>query len=124
MVYIFTDEDNPNAEPVRYPVDDLLVCPGPDDPIFTERPPLSLEFNVPMNCVGDLLMVWDFCCTFGKLLHLWPFSLDDLENAICHKDSNLTFIVELHSSILQLLIKDEGDYFLVTRDKKRKSKVN
>ena len=92
MVYIFTDEDNPNAEPVRYPIDDLLVCPAPDDPIFTERPPLSLEFNVPMNCVGDLLMVWDFCCTFGKLLHLWPFSLDDLENAICHKDSNLTLI--------------------------------
>ncbi|CAL9081762.1 unnamed protein product [Musa textilis] len=117
------DEDNPNAEPVRYPIDDLLVCPAPDDPIFTERPPLSLEFNVPMNCVGDLLMVWDFCCTFGKLLHLWPFSLDDLENAVCHKDSNLTLIVELHSSILQLLIKDEGDYFLVTRDKKRKSKI-
>ncbi|WOK97380.1 DDT domain-containing protein [Canna indica] len=106
-----------------YPIDDLLVRPAPNDPIFTERPPLTSQFNVPMDCVGDLLMVWDFCCTFGKLLHLWPFALDDFENAICHKDSNLILTVEIHSSILNLLIKDEGEYFLVIKDRRRKSKI-
>ncbi|KAG6499672.1 DDT domain-containing protein DDB_G0282237-like [Zingiber officinale] len=108
---------------IRYPIDDLLVRPAHDDPTFTERPPLSLEFNVPMECVGDLLMVWDFCCTFGKLLHLYPFTLDDLENAICHKDTNLILIMELHSSILHLIIMDEGKYFLAIQNKKRKTKI-
>ncbi|KAL6958038.1 hypothetical protein U1Q18_040389 [Sarracenia purpurea var. burkii] len=76
-----------------------------------------------MDCVGDLLMIWDFCSSFRKLLHLWPFSLEDFENALCHKDSNLIIIVESHSTILRLLMKDSGDYSLAIQKKKRKSKI-
>ncbi|KAJ6820974.1 DDT domain-containing protein [Iris pallida] len=110
-------------EPVRYPIDDLLVRPAADDPIFTDRPSLSTNFKVPMDCVGDFLMVWNFFSSFSRLLNLWPFSLDDFENALCHKDSNVLLIVESHSAILRLLIKDEGNYFFAIQNKKRKLKI-
>lgn len=97
--------------------------PGADDPEFTERPSPSRDFNVPMDCVGELLMVWDFWSSFRKLLHLWPFSLEDFENAICHKDSNLVLTVESHAALLRLLIKDKGEYFSATQERKRKLKV-
>ncbi|XWS44546.1 hypothetical protein CRYUN_Cryun15aG0055300 [Craigia yunnanensis] len=118
------ENDQPEEEPVKYPIDDLLLQPGPDDPLFTDRPSPSRDFNVPMDCVGDLLMVWDFCSSFSRLLHLWPFSLEDFENAICHKDSNLVLIAETHSALLRLLIKDDGDYSLALQKRKRKPKIS
>lgn len=116
-------EDNRTDEPIKYPIDDLLVQPAVDDPVFTERPSLSRNFNVPMNCVGDLLMVWDFCSSFSSLLHLWPFSLEDFENALCNKDSNLVLIVETHSAVLRMLIKDNRNYTTTIQKKKRKPKI-
>ncbi|XP_010245411.1 PREDICTED: DDT domain-containing protein DDB_G0282237 [Nelumbo nucifera] len=117
------ENGKPKEEPIKYPIDDLLVQPAADDPVFTDRPSPSRDFGVPMDCVGDLLMVWDFCSSFSRLLHLWPFSLEDFENAICHKDSNLILIVESHSSLLNLLIKNEGNYFMAIQNKKRKAKI-
>ncbi|CAA6660158.1 unnamed protein product [Spirodela intermedia] len=110
-------------ELIRYPVDDLLVKPGTDDPVFTERPTPCREFCVPMDCVGDLLMVWDFCSSFCRLLRLWPFSLEDFEKAICHKDSDLVLVVESHTAILRLIIQNEGDFFEAVQQKRRKSKI-
>ncbi|KAK8934849.1 hypothetical protein KSP39_PZI014378 [Platanthera zijinensis] len=110
-------------EPIKYPIDDLLVKPSSDDPVFTERPSPCTDFLVPIDCVGDLLMVWNFFIYFGRLLHLWPFSLEDFEHAICHKDSELTLIVESHSTILKFLIKDGGDYFMGIQSKKGKLKI-
>lgn len=111
-------------EPIKYPIDDLLVKPASDDPVFCPRPSPNREFNIPMECVGDLLMVWDFCSSYSKLLNLSPFSLDDFENAICHKESNIVLIVESHSALLRLLIKDDGDYFIALQKKKRKPKIS
>ncbi|KAK9095902.1 hypothetical protein Sjap_021399 [Stephania japonica] len=110
-------------EPIKYPIDDLLVKPSAYDPVLTDRPAPMRDFGVPMDCVGDLLMIWDFCSSFSKLLHLWPFSLEDFENAICHKDSNVTLIMETHSAIIRLLIKDGGDYYTLIQKKKRKAKI-
>ncbi|CAK9316404.1 unnamed protein product [Citrullus colocynthis] len=111
------------GEDIKYPIDDLLVHPGPDDPVFSERPSPSREFKVPMNCVGDLLMVWDVCSSFSRLLHLWPFSLDDFERAIYHKESNAPLLVEAHSAFFRLLLKDNGDYSSLVQGKKRKMKI-
>lgn len=116
-------ENKPTEEPIKYPIDDLLVQPAADDPVFAERPSLSREFNVPIDCVGDLLMIWDFCCSFGRLLHLFPFSVEDFENALCHKDSNSVLVVESYSSLLRLLIKNEGEYYVLIQKKKMKSKI-
>ncbi|XP_044481817.1 homeobox-DDT domain protein RLT1 isoform X3 [Mangifera indica] len=114
------EDDQHEEEPVRYPIDDLLVLPGADDPVFTDRPLPAKDFKVPMDCVGDLLMVWDFCSSFGRLLHLWPFSLEDFENAICHKGSNLVLIVESHSSLLRSIIKNTGESIMPIKNTKRK----
>lgn len=117
----FADEEHINV-PIKYPIDDLLVQPSADDHALLKRPPLATDFRVPKYSVGDLLMVWDFCLSFGRVLNLSPFSLVDLENAICHKESN-ALLVEIHTAIFHLLIKDEGDYFTILRTKKRKLKV-
>ncbi|PSS30848.1 DDT domain-containing protein [Actinidia chinensis var. chinensis] len=116
-------EDKLKKEPIKYPIDDILVQPTSDDPVFTERPSLSRDFQIPMDCVGDLLMIWDFCSSFSRLLHLWPFSLEDFEHALCHKDSNLIVIAESHSAILRLLIKDDRNYTTSIQKKKRKPKI-
>ncbi|XP_076906960.1 uncharacterized protein LOC143563260 [Bidens hawaiensis] len=118
------DKEIEDAVPIKYPIDDLLVRPAADDPVFTTRPPPTRDFKVPMECVGDLLMTWDFCCSYSKLLNLLPFSLDDFENAICYKESNVVLIVESYSALLRLLIKDEGDYFIALQKKKRKLKIS
>lgn len=97
--------------------------PAADDPVLVPRPPPTRDFKVPMECVGDLLMIWDFCSSYSKLLNLSPFSLDDFEKAICYKDSNIVLIVESYSALLRLLIKDGGDYFIALQKKKRKPKV-
>ncbi|KAL6650576.1 hypothetical protein ACP70R_009501 [Stipagrostis hirtigluma subsp. patula] len=110
--------------PVKYPIDDLLVKPTADDPVFSKRPPLSTDFRVPVDSVGDLLMVWFFCLSYGRLLCLSPFSLSDLENAICNKESNLVLLVEIHTALFHLLMKDEGEYFTFLQNKKRKLKVS
>lgn len=116
-------DDEPMEEHIKYPIDDLLVQPGPDDPVFGDCPSPSRDFNVPMDCVGDLLMVWDFCSSFSRLLHLLPFSLEDFENAICHKDSSPILLVELHSALLRSLIKDDSEYLLAVQKRNRKLKI-
>ncbi|GLT47249.1 hypothetical protein SLA2020_209570 [Shorea laevis] len=118
------ESEKPNEDLIKYPIDDLLVQPGPDDPVFTDRPSPSREFNVPMDCVGNLLMVWDFCSLFGRLLHLSPFSMEDFENAICHKESNLVLSMEIHSALLLFLMKDNGEYSSAVQKRKRKPKIS
>lgn len=117
------ESNRPEIHLIKYPIDDLLLQPLDSDIQLTERPSLHRDFNVPMGCVGDLLMVWDFCISFGKLLHLSPFSLDDFENAISYKESNVVLVMEYHAALLQLLIKDGGEYLTAIQKKKRKLKI-
>ncbi|VYS66291.1 unnamed protein product [Arabidopsis thaliana] len=107
-------------EAINYPIEDLLLPPDPD---VTQRPSPSRDFSVPMDCVGDLLMVWDFCTSFGRQLHLWRFSLEDFENAVCHKESNLVLIMEVHASLFRFLINERGDSFKALQRRSRKSKI-
>ncbi|OIW17803.1 hypothetical protein TanjilG_02431 [Lupinus angustifolius] len=110
-------------EPVKYPIDDLLVKPGPDDPVFTARPSPLRDFNVSMDCVGDLLKIWDFCTSFAKLLNLCPYSLEDFENAIRHRESNVVLLVESHAALFRVLINDDGEYSTFLRKRRPKHKI-
>ncbi|CAN4115326.1 unnamed protein product [Withania somnifera] len=116
-------EDKLKAQSIKYPIDDLLVQYAESDKQLTERPPPCKEFNVPMECVGDHLMVWDFCTSFGRLLHLSPFSLEDFERAVCHKSSNIVLIIECHSALLRFLLNDNSEYFIAVRKKRPKLKI-
>ncbi|XP_022632969.1 DDT domain-containing protein DDB_G0282237 isoform X3 [Vigna radiata var. radiata] len=114
---VFTKKRKHEEESIKYPIDDLLVKPSPDDPVFSSRPSPSRDFNVPIHCVGDLLMVWDFFMSFGKLLQLSPYSLKDFENAICHKDSNVVLLVESFAVLFRVLIKGDEEYYAAVQDK-------
>ncbi|KAL5188652.1 Bromodomain adjacent to zinc finger domain protein 1A [Glycine soja] len=119
----FPENGQPKDAAIKYPIDDLLVIPSPDDPVFTDRPSPAKSFNIPMSCVGELLMVWDFLSSFGRLLQLSPYSLEDFEIAICHKDSNVALLVESHAALFRLLIKDDDEYSLAVKNRKLKSKI-
>lgn len=116
--------EHPEDLSIKYPVDDLLVQPTAEDRLLMERPSLCKDFNVPMECVGDLLMVWDFCTCFGRLLNLSPFSLEDFEKSLCYKDSTPILIVESCAALLRLLMKDNEKFAMMVEDRKRKPKVN
>ncbi|XP_078434325.1 DDT domain-containing protein [Wolffia australiana] len=118
-----SENEEEDWEEQRYPIEDLLVRAGSDDPVFTERPNPCREFGVPMDCVGDLLMVWDFCSSFCRLLRLWPFSLEDFAKSISHTDSDLVLLAESHISLLRVIMQDEGEFFDSLQSKKRKAKI-
>ncbi|KAJ7945168.1 DDT domain-containing protein [Quillaja saponaria] len=48
-----TKNEHLEEEPIKYPIDDLLVKPDPD---FTVRPSPSRDFNVSMDCVALSLL--------------------------------------------------------------------
>ncbi|CAN7068970.1 unnamed protein product [Brassica rapa subsp. trilocularis] len=121
-----TDKEANGTEeepPISYPIEDSLLPLEPDDANITQRPSPSRDFSVQMDCVGDLLMVWDFCSSFGRQLHLWRFSLEDLENAVCHKESNLVLIMEVHACLFRFLINEGDDTFKALKRRSRKSKI-
>lgn len=124
MCVAISGNQHPEDQSTRYPVDDLLVQPTAEDQLLMERPLPCRDFNVPMECVGDLLMVWDFCTSFGRLLNLSPFSLEDFENSLCYKDITPMLIVEACSSLLRLLVKDNAKFSMVVENRKRRPKVN
>lgn len=112
-------------EKIVYPIEDLLVKPTVDDPKFSARPVPSVNFLIPIDEVGNLLMVWDFLSCFGKNLRLSPFSLSNFEEAVSYNgESNL--IVEAHVALLTLLIKenDEFNSFVQQREKEEKIALN
>ncbi|XP_073058027.1 uncharacterized protein [Primulina eburnea] len=115
--------ENPEAKSIKYPIDDLLVEPAEEDRLLTERPFLCRDFDLPMDCVGNLLMIWDFCSSYGRLFNLSPFSLEDFENSVCYKDSTPLLIVESYSALLRLLLNDTGKFSMAVENKKRKSKI-
>ncbi|KAF8045543.1 hypothetical protein N665_4732s0002 [Sinapis alba] len=119
----YRDVKESEKESISYPIEDLLLPPDRDDADITQRPQLSRGFNISMDCAGDLLMVWDFCSSFGPQLHLWRFSLEDFENAVCHKESNLVLIMEVHASLFRFLINEDGDNFKALKRRSRKSKI-
>ena len=123
LVIFFPDVNESEKESIIYPIEDLLLPPDRDDADITKRPRLSRDFNVSMDCAGDLLMVWDFCSSFGRQLHLWRFSLEDFENALCHKESNSVLIMEVHACLFRFLINEDGDKFKALKRRSRKSKV-
>ncbi|KAL6591052.1 hypothetical protein ACP70R_050105 [Stipagrostis hirtigluma subsp. patula] len=45
-------------------------------------------------------MLWDLCMSFGRVLNVSPFSLADLDNAICHRERNV--LVEIRTILICL----------------------
>jgi hypothetical protein len=83
--------------------------------------------GIPIHCIPDMLMVWDFLCTFCRTLSLEPIELDDFASALSYRpmtelnssqcvddqqqlppQSNIpVYLSECHIALLRLLMKDQ-----------------
>uniref|UniRef100_A0A804QKX7 Uncharacterized protein n=1 Tax=Zea mays TaxID=4577 RepID=A0A804QKX7_MAIZE len=79
-------------------------------------PPETVRLKVPFSIkpwaasediIGNLLMAWKFFVTFGDVLGLPSFTLDEFVQALHDYDSRL--LGELHVSLLKSVIKDIED---------------
>lgn len=72
--------------------------------------------GIPQHCVPDLLMTWDFLCTFSKTLNLEQIGLEDFVGALTYKppegaggddiQAPPVFLAEAHLGLLKLLVSD------------------
>eukprot|EP00956_Cyclotella_meneghiniana_P035357 scaffold114268_cov37-Cyclotella_meneghiniana.AAC.7 len=93
-------------------------------------PPSDIDSfpGIPTHCIPDMLMVWDFLCTFSRTLKLHPIELDDFaaalsfrpqenvadshasssdESANSSSSSNMpVYLSESHLALLNLLVGD------------------
>mmetsp|Transcript_18479 Transcript_18479/g.39984 ORF Transcript_18479/g.39984 Transcript_18479/m.39984 type:complete len:1415 (+) Transcript_18479:122-4366(+) len=87
--------------------------------------------GIPTHCIPDMLMVWDFLCTFGRTLSLQPIELDDFAAALSFRpltelknaqpaeeqqqlppQSHIpVYLSECHIALLRLLVKDPTSDF-------------
>ena len=116
----------------RYPVDDDILmeedtsnkqhgpsvtptcCPAVRVPDINGFP------GVPSHCIPDLIMTWDFLCTFGRAISVNPIELDDFAAALTYTpqtpgedlDPSTHFppvvLAETHLGLLKLLLQDQS----------------
>ncbi len=90
----------------RYPIEDSHVKLSSEDPQLNDCPVPSTDFLLPMACVGDLLMVWDFCSLFSKALFLSPFTLEELEKSLDYKEGEAPLLLEINFALLCIALTD------------------
>jgi hypothetical protein len=83
------------------------LCAFPPKTVQLKKPFAFQPWIDSDDNVGNLLMVWRFCITFGDVLGLWPFTLDEFIQAFHDYDSRL--LGEIHIALLRLIIKDIED---------------
>ncbi len=93
-------------QPIQYPIEDSQVKPSPEDPQLADRPVPSTDFILPMECMGDLLMVWDFCCLFSKALHLSPLTIEELEKSLDYMEGEAPLLIEMNFALLRVALTD------------------
>ncbi|CAM6024856.1 unnamed protein product [Sphagnum balticum] len=93
-------------QPIQYPIEDSQVKPSPEDPQLADRPVPSTDFILPMEFMGDLLMVWDFCCLFSKALHLSPLTIEELEKSLDYTEGEAPLLIEMNFALLRVALTD------------------
>lgn len=115
----------------RYPVDDDLLmeeeaetstaltitpttCPAARVPDLDGFP------GIPSHCIPEVLMTWDFLCTFGRALSLNPIDLNDFVSALTYTPATSNgrfdpsthlppvYLAEAHLGLLKLLLQDRS----------------
>ncbi|KAL1919483.1 uncharacterized protein VTP21DRAFT_2176 [Calcarisporiella thermophila] len=72
------------------------------------RPRPARDFAIPQELFEPMLIVWSFLMTFGKPLHLSPFSIDDFECALRHNTHHpkCALQAECYAVLLNAIIKE------------------
>jgi hypothetical protein len=125
----FTTDDKDSL----YPMDDLLLMETVEDDIKSTKerslvtattcaaarvPDIEGFPGLPERCIPDILMTWDFLCTFERALSLTPIGLDDFVDALVYVppegqmgDDLLDpplILAESHLALLKLLFQDKS----------------
>ncbi|GFP86443.1 hypothetical protein PHJA_000788100 [Phtheirospermum japonicum] len=79
----------------------------PPESVLLKRPFRVQPWTDSEENVGNLLMVWRFLIAFADVLGLWPFTLDELTQAL--HDSDPRLLGEIHIALLRSIIKDIED---------------
>ncbi|CAN0049484.1 unnamed protein product, partial [Discosporangium mesarthrocarpum] len=74
--------------------------PLPDRPLPIKR--LSIDPGL----VGPVLRVWDFLYVFSQALTLSTFPLDDLTDALHYQGGPCVMLVEIHTRLLHVILRD------------------
>jgi len=86
------------------------------------KPEIDSFPGLPTACTQDVLMVWDFLCTFSRTLSLEPISLDYFAEALIYKPAKTdyendplstesyppVYLAEAHLALLRLLLSDQS----------------
>lgn len=92
---------------------------------------LCFHSSLPKECISDLMMIYDFVCSFNRVLLLDPIDLEEFEAVLCHSHeknqnhnngvnniaTNTTintsnyfpvYLAEIHLCILKVLFNDQS----------------
>jgi hypothetical protein len=94
------------------PVVTSTTCAAARIPDFSNFP------GMPEHCTPDILMTWDFLCTFERALSLTPVALDDFVAALTYTPPTQgvaddmmgppVYLAEAHLGLLKLLFADKS----------------
>lgn len=126
------DDFASEAKESRYPIDDRLLL----EEEIGKDPLKSLEMvrstsaaarvcdiegfpGIPSYCIPDVLICWDFLCTFERALGLAPIGLDDFAAALSYNppEGQLfgddvvappVYMAECHLALLKLVLSDRS----------------
>uniref|UniRef100_A0A7S4VAH9 DDT domain-containing protein n=1 Tax=Ditylum brightwellii TaxID=49249 RepID=A0A7S4VAH9_9STRA len=115
----------------RYPIDDDILIEEKEAKKKSaqnhsnraiRKPDIDGFPGIPPHCLPDLLLVWDFFCTFGRALSLDPIGLDDFVAALTFSAHHVqeteksgfenndqpipVYIMEAHLALLKMLLQD------------------
>ena len=135
-----------NDKESRYPVEDLILQeeqPGDSAKLSRSNcaaariPDVEGFAGIPSHCVPDVLMAWDFLCTFSRVLSLAPIGLDDFVYALTYMPPKQlaegdqfsfppVYVGEAHLALLKLLLADPSsdDWWWSILDEDEDEKTN
>ncbi len=98
---------------------DLKLSSGMPSRIAAARTPDIERFpGLPDCCIPDVLMTWNFLCTFERAVNLTPMSLDDFVDALTYMPpagqtgddllSPPVYLAEAHLGLVKLLLEDRA----------------
>ena len=115
----------------RYPIEDLLLQEEEEEStskpakIFPTKcaaariPDIDSFPGLPQHCMPDVLVAWDFLCTFTRAISVNPISLDDFVQCLTYKapdkltDSDAlnappVYLGEAHLGLMKLVLTDRS----------------
>ena len=119
----------------QYPIDDVVlmeeeaekreIASSQEHSIVTATtcaaariPDIESFSTLPDHCIPDVLLTWDFLCTFERALSLTPIGLDDFVDALVYvpPDGQLgddivtppVYLAEAHLGLLKVLFQDRS----------------